>query len=107
MEPVGLVASLTTLIGTVIFVRRTLGDYRKGGKDRERLLAEVDSLMSVLDRLRADNNNATRSGKEEPWLDIVDQLSKEGGAFEQIKDVVSEVRLKTERKPGLRGAIVH
>ena len=107
MEPVGFVASVATLIQTANFVRRILSDYKKGGKDRDRLLAEVDSLKSVLDRLKADNENATRSGKQEPWLDIVEQLSRKDGTFEQIEEVVSEVKLKLERKQGLRGAIVH
>lgn len=106
-EVIGITASVATLIETADFVRRALGDYRKGGKDRDRLLAEVDSLKSVLDRLRTDNDNARRESKQEPWLDIVDQLSSKGGTFEQIDDVISEVKLKVERKQGLRGAIVH
>ena len=107
MEVVGLVASVATLVETANFVRRTLSDYRKGGKDRDRLLAEVDSLKTLLDRLKADNENAAKSGKQEPWLDIVGQLSQNGGTLEQINDVMSEVRLKIERKQGFRGALVH
>ena len=103
-EALGIIASVATLIEAADFVRRSLGDYRK---DRDRLLAEVDSLKSVLDRLRTDNDSARRWSKQEPWLDIVDQLSTKGGTFEQIDDVISEVRLKVERKQGLRGAIVH
>ena len=107
MEAVGLVASVVTLIQTADFVRRTLSDSRKGGKDRDRLLAEVDGLKSVLYRLRADGNNALQLSKQEAWLDIVGQLSEKGGTFEQIDDVISEVKHKIERKQGLRGAIVH
>ena len=107
MEVVGLVASVATLVETANFVRRTLSDYRKGGKDRDRLLAEVDSLKTLLDRLKADNENAAKSGKQEPWLDIVGRLSQNGGTLEQIEDVMSEVKLKIERKQGLRGALVH
>lgn len=107
MEVVGLVASVATLVETANFVRRTLSDYRKGGKDRDKLLAEVDGLKTLLDRLKGDNENAAKSGKQEPWLDIVGQLSQNGGTLEQIEDVMSEVKLKIERKQGFRGALVH
>lgn len=107
MEAVGLVASVATLIEAANFVRTTLSDYKRGGKDRDRLLAEVDSLKSVLGRLQTDNHNAKQVNKQEPWLDIVGQLSQKGGTVEQIEDVISEVKLKIERKQGLRGAIVH
>ena len=107
MEVVGLVASVATLIEATNFVRTTLSDYKKGGKDRDRLLAEVDSLKAVLGRLQTDNHNAKHVNKQEPWLDIVGQLSQKGGTIEQIEDVISEVKLKIERKQGLRGAIVH
>ncbi|KAL8831429.1 MAG: hypothetical protein Q9191_000873 [Dirinaria sp. TL-2023a] len=107
MEAVGLVASVATLIQAANFVRTTLSDYKRGGKDRDRLLAEVDNLKSVLSRLQTDNHNAKRVNKQEPWLDIVGQLSQKGGTIEQIEDVISEVTLKIERKQGLKGAIVH
>lgn len=107
MEVVGLLASVATLIQTANFVRRSLGDYRKGGKDRDRLLAEVDSLESVLNRLQTDNEDAKKLSKQEPWLDIIEQLFRKEGTFEQIEDVISEVKVKVERKQGLRGAVVH
>ena len=106
MEVAGLVASVVTLVQTANFVRRTLSDYKTGGKDRDRLLAEVDGLKLQLDRLKADNENAVKSGKQEPWFDIVSQLSQSGGTLEQIEDVISEVKLKVERRPGLRGKFV-
>ena len=106
MEFIGLVASVGTLIEGADFIRRTLDDYRKGGKDRERLLAEVVSLKSVLDQLKAGNDQAREDHKQEAWLDVVGQLSTKGGVLERIDDVISEIKLKIERKHGFRGALV-
>ena len=106
MEFVGFVASVGTLIEGADFIRRTLDDYRKGGKDRERLLAEVASLKSVLDQLKAGNDQAKDDHKQEAWLDVVGQLSSKGGVLERIDDVISEIKLKIERKHGFRGALV-
>ena len=106
MEVVGFVASVGTLIEGADFIRRTLDDYRKGGKDRERLLAEVASLKSVLDQLKAGNDQAREDHKQEAWLDVVGQLSGKGGVLERIDDVISEIKLKIERKHGFRGALV-
>ena len=106
MEVVGFVASVGTLIEGADFIRRTLDDYRKGGKDRERLLAEVASLKSVLDQLKAGSDQAREDRKQEAWLDAVGQLSSKGGVLERIDDVISEIKLKIERKHGFRGALV-
>ena len=106
MEVVGVVASVGTLIEGANFIRKTLDDYRKGGKDRERLLAEVTSLKSVLDQLQAGDDQAREEHKQEAWLDDVGQLSSKGGVLERIGDVISEIKLKIERKNGFRGALV-
>ncbi|KAL8786436.1 MAG: hypothetical protein Q9195_008206 [Heterodermia aff. obscurata] len=106
MEVVGFVASVGTLIEGADFIRRTLDDYRKGGRDRERLLAEVASLKSVLGQLKAGSDQARDDHKEEAWLDVVGQLSSKGGVLERIEDVISEIKLKIERKHGFRGALV-
>lgn len=107
MEPVGLTASVLTLISGADFIRRTLDDIKKGGKDRERLLIEIKSLQSVLDRLKAGGDRARASGKQEAWLDIVGPLSSKGGPLECIGDVFSEIKLRIEPKQGLRGAMIH
>ena len=106
MEAVGLVASIATLIEGADFVRKTLDDYRKGGKDRERLLAEVVTLTSVLAQLKDGDDRATENREQEAWLDIVSPLANKGGVLEHIDDVISEIKLKIVRKPGFRGSLV-
>lgn len=106
MEAVGLVASIGTLIEGADFVRRTLDVYRKGGKDRTRLLAEVVTLKLVPDQLKAGDDKATENRKEEAWLDIIGPLASKGGVLERIDDVISEIKLKLERKHGFRGSLV-
>ena len=106
MEAIGFVASIGTLIQGADYIRKTLNDYRKGGRDRERLLTEVNNLKTVLDQLKVGDDQARNIGKQEAWLDSVGHLSSKGGILDQIEDVISEIRLKTQRKPGLRGTII-
>lgn len=106
MEPLGFIATVVTLVQAVDYSRRILGDYRKGGKDRERLLGEVNVLQSTLHGLIDGDKKAGENGKQEAWLDLVGHLSKQGGALESIGDVISEITLKIEIRPGFRGAMV-
>lgn len=106
MEFVGLLASVGTLIEGANYIRTTLKDYRKGGQNRDLLLAEVDNLASVLSRLKIEDYKAKENGKEEAWLDSVGQLSAPGGVLERIDDVIKEIKPKVQRKPGIRGALV-
>ncbi|KAL9625538.1 MAG: hypothetical protein Q9160_000249 [Pyrenula sp. 1 TL-2023] len=106
MEFVGLVASVGTLIEGANYIRTTLKDYRKGGQSRDLLFAEVDNLASTLNRLKLEESRARENGKQEAWLDSVGQLSAPGGVLERIDDVISEIKSKVQRKPGLRGVLV-
>lgn len=106
MEFVGLVASVGTLIEGVNYIRTTLNDYRKGGRSRETLLAEVENLASVLNRLKTEDYKTSINGKQEAWLDSVGHLSSPGGVLERIDDVISEIRSKIQRKPGFGGTLL-
>lgn len=98
MEVVGFTASVLTLAQALDYTRKILNDYRKGGQDRERLLLEVSLLQSALDRLKAGDEKARESGRQEAWLDIVGPLASQGGALERIDDVISEIKLKVEHR---------
>lgn len=106
MEVIGFTASVLTLIHGLDNTRRILSDYRKGGKDRERLLREVSVLQSALVRLKAGDEKARENDKQEAWLDVVGPLSNQGGALECIDDVISEITLKVKPRQGLRGAMM-
>ena len=105
-EPVGLAASIVTLLAVTKKVKDILSNYRKGGEDRDRLLREVNCLADTLDRLRVDDDNAKNDGRYEAWLEHVRYLSKKGGTLDDIKDVMSEIRLRTQPKEGFRGALL-
>ena len=105
-EPLGLAASIVTLLAVTKKVKVILSDYRKGGKDRERLLREVNHLANTLDRLRVDDEKAEKDGRHEAWLEHVRYLSQRGGTLDDIKDVMSEIRLRIQPKEGFRGALL-
>ena len=100
-EVVGFVASLSTLIETTFFVVNVLKDVKSGGKDRKRLLTQIESLNALLKGLCDDIPQPEREA--EAYVDIVGTLKDKGGVFEQIHDVMSEIRTKVEPKRGWRG----
>ena len=100
-EVVGFVASLSTLIETTFYVAKVLKDIKSGGNERKRLLAQIESLDTLLKRL--SNDVPTPDREAEAYVDIVGSLKVKGGVFEQIDDVMSEIRTKVDRKRGWRG----
>lgn len=105
-ELIGLSASIVTLLAVAKRLKVILGDYRKGGEDRDRLLREVNCLANTLDRLQVDDEKAKKDGTYEAWLEHVRYLSKRGGTLDDIKDVMSEIRLRIQPKEGFRGALL-
>ena len=67
---------------------------------------EVNRLADTLDRLRVDDEKAKEDGRYEARLEHVCYLSERGGTLDDIKNVMSEIRLRVKPKEGFRGALL-
>jgi hypothetical protein len=105
MEAISVIASVGSLVqGTNYFVK-ILGSLKNGGKDRKRLLLEVDNLTAVLERLKVAGDSATKSDRQKAGQDILACLSGLGDTLERIDDVICKIKIKIEPKTGFRGSL--
>lgn len=99
MDPVSATASIIALIDSTYCLVEFLSDFKDGGKERMKLLAEVSNMACTLDSLREKlDQNLPTAG----FL----TLTKSGGPLDQCTSIVATLTKELASKDAIAGRTV-
>lgn len=104
MDPIsaiGLLASVESLADGAFKVVAFINTIKDGGKQRMRLLAELNSLWMIL-KLLESHFDTEEVAISEPWLKTIGILAEEGGIFDQIDHALDDLNSRLQPRTGHR-----
>lgn len=104
MDPVsaiGLLASVESLADGAFKIVAFINTIKDGGKQRMRLLTELNSLWMIL-KLLESHFETEEEVVSEPWLKTINILAEESGVFDQIDRAFDELSTRLQPRSGHR-----
>lgn len=101
MEPIGLLASISSLADGAFKIVSFINTIKEGGKQRLRIFTELISLWMVL-KLLESHFEPEDGPLSEPWLKTIAILDEDDGIFDQIQAAFNDLTSRLQPKTGHR-----
>ena len=104
MDPVSLLASVEAIAEGAFQIISYINTVKEGGKQRMRILTELNSLWMVLKLVEAHFETEDEE-LDQTWIKAIAVLSEDSGLFDQIGEILESLNKKLQPKMGFRKAI--
>lgn len=101
MDPISLLASIAGLADAAFKIVSCISTMKQGGKQRLRLLTELNSLWMVL-KLLEGHFELEIGALSEHWRKTIANLAEDDGIFDQVQATFDDLTSRLQPKSGYR-----